>query len=382
MSKALVEQKNGLIEEMEGLVNKAKTETRSLDNDELTRVEEIKREVEQIDKTIEAENLVRSFEKVEEKIVEKEVKDMNTQTRELEIREEKKFLDFVRGNERALDVANNGAVIPTHIANKIIEKVKELSPIYSLTTIYNVGGNLEFPVYDETSSSISAKYVEDGETLTEGTGKFKVVTLKNIIVGCLAKVSKSLMNRTDFDLLNFVILKVAEAISEFIEKELITGNAGKMLGLASMTNTVETSTASKIVADDLIDLQMAIPEKFQANACWIMHKDTLKALRKLKDDDGDYILQKDLTKGFGWDLLGRPVYTSENCPKAEDSSKAVFYGDMSGLYTKLTKNVELQVLLEKFADQRAVGVIGYVELDSKIIEPQKLAALTVKSADL
>lgn len=381
MSKGLVEQKNGLIEEMEGLVNKAKTETRSLDNDELTRVEEIKREVEQIDKTIQAENLVRSFEKVEEKIVEKEVKDMNTQTRELEIREEEKFLDFVRGNKRALDIANNGAVIPTHIANKIIEKVKELSPIYSLTTIYNVGGDLAFPVYDETSSSISATYVEDGDTLTEGTGKFKVVTLKNFIVGCLAKVSKSLMNRTDFDLLNFVILKVAEAISEFIEKELITGNAGKMSGLVSMKNAVETSIASKIVADDLIDLQMAIPEKFQANACWIMHKDTLKAIRKLKNAaTGEYLLQKDLTKGFGWDLLGRPVYTSENCPKAEDSLKAVFYGDMSGLYTKLTKNVELQVLLEKYADQRAVGVIGYVELDSKIIEPQKLAALTVKSA--
>ncbi|MDK7627693.1 MULTISPECIES: phage major capsid protein [unclassified Clostridium] len=378
MSKALVEQKNGLIEEMEGLVNKAKTETRSLDDKELTRIDEIKREVEQIDKTIAAENLVRSFEKVEEK---REVKDMNTQTRELEIREEAKFLDFIRGNERALDVANNGAVIPTHIANKIIEKVKELSPIYSLTTIYNVGGDLAFPVYDETSSSIFAAYVEDGETLSEGTGKFKVVTLKNFIVGCLAKISKSLMNRTDFDLLNFVILKVAEAISEFIEKELITGNAGKMSGLVSMTNTVETSTASKIVADDLIDVQMAVPEKFQANACWIMHKDTLKGLRKLKNaSTGEYLLQKDLTKGFGWELLGRPVYTSENCPVATDDNKAVFYGDMSGLYTKLTKKVELQVLLEKYADQRAIGVIGYVELDSKIIEPQKMVALTVKSA--
>ncbi|EJT6340590.1 phage major capsid protein [Clostridium perfringens] len=377
MSKELVEQKNGLIEEMEGLVNKAKTETRSLDDKELTRVDEIKREVEQIDKTIAAENLVRSFEKVEEK---REVKDMNTQTRELEIREEAKFLDFIRGNERALDVANNGAVIPTHIANKIIEKVKELSPLYSLTTIYNVGGDLAFPVYDETSSSISAKYVEDGETLTEGTGKFKVVTLKNFIVGCLAKISKSLMNRTDFDLLNFVILKVAEAISEFIEKELITGNAGKMSGLASMTNTVETETASVIDADDLIDLQMSIPEKFQKNSCWIMHKDTLKTLRKLKNGNDEYLLQKDLTKGFGWELLGRPVYTSENCPAATDGNKAVFYGDMSGLYTKLTKDVELQVLIEKFADQRAIGVIGYVELDSKIIEPQKMVALTVKSA--
>lgn len=52
--------------------------------------------------------------------------------------DEKNFLAFCRGETRALDVANNGAIIPAHIANKIIETVKELSPIYSMCTIYNV----------------------------------------------------------------------------------------------------------------------------------------------------------------------------------------------------------------------------------------------------
>jgi hypothetical protein len=51
---------------------------------------------------------------------------------------------------------------------------------------------------------------------------------------------------------------------------------------------------------------------------------------------------------------------------------------MSGLYTKLTKNVELQILNEKFATQHAVGCVGYIEIDSKIVEPQKLVSLKIK----
>ena len=59
------------------------------------------------------------------------------------------------------------------------------------------------------------------------------------------------------------------------------------------------------------------------------------------------------------------------------SNKAIVYGDMSGLYVKLAQNVELQVLNEKYATQHAVGVVGYIECDSKIVEPQKLAVLTM-----
>ena len=61
-------------------------------------------------------------------------------------------------------------------------------------------------------------------------------------------------------------------------------------------------------------------------------------------------------------------------------AKAVVYGDMTGLSVKLAQNVEIQVLMEKFATQHAIGVVGYIECDSKITEPQKLAVLTMKAS--
>ena len=363
----LLEKRNALLEEMESLTNKATEETRALSTDEITRFNEIKTEITAIDDTMKIEEEQRAYIMTPGKA--KEV----TETRTLE---ETNFLKFIQGEQRALTIGDNGGIIPQTIANKIIEKVKELSPIYSLTTIYNINGDLIFPVYDEATSAIIADYVEDLTELNESTGKFTTVKLTNYIVGCLAKVSKSLVNRQDFDLLGFIVNKVAQAISNFIEKELITGTL-KMSGLESCTNLL-TTVGAGVATDDLIDVQMEVPEVFQAGAVWIMHKSTLKSLRKLKDLDGNYILTKDITNAFGWTLLGKPVYTTESCNVALTGKKVIFYGDMSGLYTKLTKNVELQILTEKYATQHAVGCVGYVEIDSKIVEPQKIVALKIK----
>ena len=268
--KGLVEQRWDLMNEMEGIINKSKSETRTLTDDENKRFEEIKGEIKKIDNTLKA---------IEEERALQDKKPTEKQKEQRAIDEEN-FLKFIKGEERALDVASNGGVIPVSIANKIIEKVKELSPIYSLATIYNVGGDLVFPVYDE-STPIQAAYVDDMTELTEQTGKFTTVKLTNFIVGCLAKISKSLMNRTDFDLLSFVISKVAQAIAEFLEKECLVGTTSKMTGVLSATQGITAASQTAITADELIDLQDSIPDVFQSNACWIMHKET-RSNKKIK----------------------------------------------------------------------------------------------------
>ena len=85
------------------------------------------------------------------------------------------------------------------------------------------------------------------------------------------------------------------------------------------------------------------------------------------------IRDRDYVAGFGYSLLGKTVYISEN-------ADAVYYGDMSGLYIKFAQTIEVQVLLEKYATQHAIGVVGYLEADSAIIEPQKIVKYVKKTA--
>jgi HK97 family phage major capsid protein len=187
------------------------------------------------------------------------------------------------------------------------------------------------------------------------------------------------MNRTDFDLVSYVVTKVAEAISVFLGKECLIGTAGKMTGVMSSTNGITTASGTAFTADELVDLQDVVPDAFQNGCVWIMSKKTRGIVRKMKDGQGNYLMLKDATTGFKNVLFGQPVFVDRNIPDIALGAKAVFYGDPSGLTLKISKAVEIQMLLEKYAEFHMVGVIGYVEADSKITEPQKLAVLTMKA---
>ena len=143
---------------------------------------------------------------------------------------------------------------------------------------------------------------------------------------------------------------------------------------------VTTASATALTADELIDVQETVPDVYQGPAIWVMNRATRKAIRKLKDGDGTYLLQKDFNAKWGYTLLGKDVYTSDNMAGMEAGKTAIFYGDMSGLAVKLSEDVSIEVLREKYATQHAVGVVGWIEIDSKVEDGQKIAKLVMKSA--
>ena len=180
--------------------------------------------------------------------------------------------------------------------------------------------------------------------------------------------------------MSFIITEMSKAIAEFLEKELLIGTSGKAQGALSTTNTVTAASATAITADELISTQASIKQAYQTNACWIMHPDTFTAFRKLKDGNNRYLLQDDFTSEFPYRLLGKPVFVSDNMPKMGAGKKAVLYGDMTGLSVNMRENVEIQVLLEKYATQHAVGIVSWFEFDSKVTDNQKLVTVSMKAS--
>ena len=383
--KALYEKRNKLLADMQKIVDAANTETRSFTNDELASYEQMKADVTALDKTINASEELRSIER-KSGALEPDAREKNDTALK-----EKAFENYLRGklaetrDDPAEDVnltyGDNGAVIPTSIANKIIDKVVEISPLFSMATRYNVKGNLTIPYYDGETSDITVAYADEFTELTSTSGSFKSITLTGFLAGVLTKVSKSLLNNSNFDLLGFVIRKMAENIAVWIEGELIKGTSQKIDGLSTLSAAVTAEYTTKVSADELIDLQEAIPDAYQANAVWIMNKATRKSIRKLKDGQGNYLLERDFTGKWNYTLLGKPVMISKNMPTMAAGAKAVYYGDMSGLAVKVTEEAQVTVLREKFATQHAVGVVAYVELDSKVENAEKIAMLKMAASD-
>ena len=407
MSKILEEKKNDLITRAEELLKMS--ETRELTDDEKEELAEIRDDVKDIKKALGIEDDMREIldseaeAKKDNVPTEEDNMDRACDTekrsldeeRALQIREQNErqaFENYIRGymvrdTETDMTKTDNGAVIPQTIADKIIRKVYDICPILERSSQYNVKGTLTIPYYDEASPAdhITVAYAEEFSALTSHSGKFTSINLTGFLAGALTKVSRSLINNAQFNIVDHVIDLMAEHIARFIEHELLIGtpaDAGagtdaKVLGLSTLTNAITAQSASAITADEIIKLHDAIKDRYQSNAIWIMSSATRTALRLLKDEMGRYMLQDDISLPFGTSLLGKPVYVSDNMPEIATGNTVIYYGDCKGLATKFSENINIEVLREKYADEHAVGVIGWFEFDSKVEDQQKMAKLVM-----
>ena len=388
--KAQIERVNDLIVRAETLVNTAENEKRELTEDEAAELAEIRDDIQRIKKFLDIQDEIDNARP--SKTVEgdaKEAKDVidgedaracgGEEKRAIEEAETKAFADYIRGvvsgNVRAeLAPANNGAIIPKTIAKKINELVYDVCPILDRSEKFNVKGKLELPYYPaDSSTQITVAFASEFTDLTSSTGNFTTVELDGYLAGALTKISKSLINNTDIDLVGFIVKRMAYDIARFIEKNLLGFGGGSVVGLGGATNA--TTVTGAITADDLVSFQGTIKDVFQDRAIWIMSPKTRDALRLLKDDVGRYLLNDDITSPFGKVLLGKPVYVSDNMPEIASGNKVIYYGDMTGLATKFTEEMHIEVLRELYAAQHAIGVVGWLEFDAKVQDQQKVAVL-------
>ena len=398
--KELIEKKNDLITRAEEVINTAKTEKRELTEAEAAEIAEIRDNVRRIVRHLklvdDIDELDRIGRKEEgEQVMEKETTKEVEETRAIEVQEREAFENFIRGyvvHERAGELTPTpynpssptagagGALIPTTIVNYIIKKVYDICPILERSQKFNVKGNLEVPFYPADSNKINVAYQSEFSPLTSSSGSFDTVTLTGFLAGCLTKISRSLINNVNFDIVGFVVDEMAYQISRWIEGELLNGTQNKVSGLSTLTNGITAASQTAITADEVVKLHDSIKDRFQNNAIWIMSPSTRTALRLLKSNTGYYLLNDDISTPFGTSLLGKPVYVSDNMPNIAAGNRVIYYGDMRGLATKFNENINIEVLRERYADEHAYGVIGWLEFDSKVIDEQQLAVMKMASA--
>ena len=173
----------------------------------------------------------------------------NATSDELEVRA---FENYVRGvvtntRDGELKPANNGAIIPKTIAKKIVELVYDICPILEKSEKYNVKGKLDIPVYPANSATqITVAFANEFTPLASSTGNFTTIELSGYLAGALTKISESLINNVDFDIVGFIVKRMAYDIARFIEKNLLGFGGGSVTGLGDATNV---KTASAITSD-------------------------------------------------------------------------------------------------------------------------------------
>ena len=386
--KKLMEQRAAKQTEMKAMLDKAGAEERALNKDERESFDKLESEIRDLDGTINAIQAQRDIELNAPKDEAEDDKDEAKESAEsTDEAEERAFADYIRGNYDEIRSAvnmtkgDNGAVIPSSIANKIIEEIIDICPIFADADRYNVKGSLSIPYYDEGTSSIQMEYADEFTDGESKSGKFLNITLTGYLGRAICDVSKSLINNSQFDIVSFVVKRMALAAAKFIEGELLNGTDDKIEGFSTLTPSVVTADKSKVTVEELIDLQESIPDAYQGNAYWIMNKKTRTAIRKFKTADGEFILNRDLNSRWGYTLLGKDVYCSDAVAELGTASKdVIFYGDMKGLAVKVSEDINIEVLRETQARRHAVEVLGFVELDAKVQNAQMVSKMTTKAS--
>ncbi|MDY3812658.1 MAG: phage major capsid protein [Candidatus Copromonas sp.] len=371
--KELREKRDQIVEQMQTITDNAtNVEKRTLTTEEQQKFADLKKEVEDIDATLEAMEQSRTL------LPPTKTPEKKEPVEDIEIRT---FANIIRNRVDAnITKTANGAVIPTTIAKKIIDVAKDRSPLFKDAEKYNIRGTVSIPYVDTDNDNITVAYATEFTELEAKDTKLLTVDLKGFLAGALCKVSRSLLNSTDLDLTTFVVNKMGAALADFLDKQIIQGDSTHITGLSTATQIVTAKAATAITADELITLKNKLKSVFQAGAYWVMAPDTLTAVQQLKDENGRYLFNDEIKNGFSGTILGKPVYTSDQCPGMAATKTAIFYiSPKQALAAKIVED-SVQILNEKYATQHAIGVVEWAEVDCKIQNQQAVAVLKMAAS--
>ena len=330
--KKLMERREELKQQLAALVDAADQEERAMTEEETRAFDAAEKEIQDIDDTLAREERARNIPTVQQPTEQHEMT-----VEERAAAEEKAFADFImnramenRAGEIQLTQGNNGSIVPTTIANRIIKAVRDMVPFLQLADVVYTNGKLSVPVYGEDATNyIEADYVDEGTELTDNIGKFTTIDLTGFVIGALALVSNKLKDNTDINVVDFVINQVAEAMAEKLEGEFVNGTSGKITGIQSAASGVTAAAATAVTYDELVSLKHSLKQRFRGKASWIMNPATYTAICKLKDNNGQPYFKEDEYK-----ILGRPVIESDSMPIMAAGKKPIIFGDLSGYTIK------------------------------------------------
>lgn len=383
--KELIEKRAVLALLLKSLLETAKTENRAFTDEESKKFDETEAQIKALDATIKAEERAKNISVLH-------VPETTPKAEQLtqEQIEERAFTDFINGKitemragEQSIDWTNGASTAPTTIAKRIIDAAVDMCPILAGAEVYHEKGVLKIPKWTKANSThdVTVAYATEFTPLTADSGKFTSVDLGGYLAGALVLIGKSVINSSAINVTQFVINKIAEKVAQFLEQELLKGSGSSAAqGAVKTSNVVTTGTALIIGLDDLIELQAAVKQKYQKNACWTMNSKTFTVIKQLKDGENRPLIQPDVTAEFPFRLLGKPVHLSDSMDEIGSNKLAVLYGDYSGLSVNFREDIGIEVLREAYHAQHAIGIDAWFEFDSKVTDEQKLAVLKVKAS--
>ena len=274
--------------------------------------------------------------------------------------------------------SEGGYLVPDEYERTLIEALEDQNIFRQLAhVIHTSSGDRKIPV---VASKGTASWIDEEAQYPESDDAFGQVSIGAYKLATMIKISEELLNDSVFDMPAYIAKEFARRIGAAEEEAFFTGNGtGKPLGILAATGGAETgvtaAAADKITMDEVIDLFYSLRAPYRRNAVFIMNDATVKALRKLKDGQGQYLWQPSITAGTPDTILNRPVYTSGFMPTLATGNKTILFGDLGYYWVADREGRSFKRLNELYAPTGQVGFLASERVDGKLILPEAVKVL-------
>ncbi len=274
-----------------------------------------------------------------------------------------------------------GYLVPDEFENTLVQGLEEESCIRPNAHVFTTSNGVhKIPV---VTTKGTANWIDEGGVYGDGDDVFGQEQIDAHKVGTIIKVSEELLNDSAFDLEKYFQEEFARRIGAKEEEAFLVGDGSKKpTGILSKKGGADigvTAASDKaITSDEIIDLYYSIKAPYRKNAVWVLNDATVRAVRKLKDSNGQYLWQPALHEGEHETLMGKKILTSPYVPEIASGAKVVMFGDLSYYWIGDRQGITFKRLNERYADYGQVGFLASKRVDGKLILPEAIKVLQMK----
>lgn len=270
--------------------------------------------------------------------------------------------------------AEGGYLVPTDVARQLIEAMAAFGGMREVaTTLPTASGNpINYPTTNATAEE--GEIVGENQSVTAQDFTFGVKS-----IGAYKYSSKSvavpfeLLQDAVIDLEAHINQRLAQRIARITNRHFTVGTGvGQPTGIVTAASVGANAAApAAITFDELIDLEHSVdPAYRQAGRCRFMfHDSTLKAIKKLKDDQkrplwlpGVAVREPDTVLGYAYTI-------NQHVPVLASEAKAVLFGDFSKYLIRDVLAVSLFRLTDsKYTEKGQVGFLAFSRHDGNLVD--------------
>jgi len=278
------------------------------------------------------------------------------------------------------DSETGGYLAPAEYVNEIIKTVQEFSPIRQIARVRRTSRSLVM-IPKRTGVFSAQRTTEMGErTETEGL-KYGLEQMDLPEAYALVKVTKQDLEDTAFNLEAEINQEFATQFAILEGKEFVSGDGvGKAEGL--LTNgdisSFNSGNASAIAADAIVQMPYKVKSAYLRNARWVMNRNTIAAVMLLKDGNNRYLWQPSFQAGQPSRLAGYPIVEAPDMPDIAANAYPIMFGDFRSGYLVVDRvQIEIQRLVEKYAEYGQIGLIARKRFNGQVVLPEAVVKMKI-----